>query len=88
MKQLNCASNVSTIIDYVGMDVAMNSLDFSGNLLYDDSIAAANVLVNLLANALVPNTKMVRLSMRTRTIRPWITIGLLRRIRTLNLNIA
>lgn len=68
-------------IDYVGLEASMSSLDFNPILTLDDPNTAANLLVSLLAQALISNTKLLRLPRRARTIKPWITIGLLRCIR-------
>lgn len=81
LKQPNYVPKVCSKIDYVGMNISMDSLDFSPIILCDDPNIAANLLVNLLSNALISNTKLLRLPRRTRTIKPWITIGLLRCVR-------
>lgn len=79
--QPKCTPMTISKIDQIDLDAAMSSLDFNPILSADDPNIAANLLTNLLAQALVSNTKLLRLPRHTRTIKPCITIGLWRCIR-------
>lgn len=85
VKQARRAPAIISKIDYTTLDDTMASLNLNPVLTATDPNIAANLLVNLLAQALVSNTKLLRLPRRARTIKPWITPGLLRCIRNRDL---
>ena len=66
------------IIDYNALNSYMKNLDLSQIYEISDVNSATKVLVDLLSEAIKTNTKLVKTSNRKRTIKPWMTPGLLR----------
>lgn len=68
-------------IDYIGLEKSLQNIDFTPVLKSEDSNSATNLLINSLSNALDANKTVLHVSRREKTIKPWITKGLLRCMR-------
>ena len=68
-------------IDYESLDSIFKSLDFTNILSIEDPNTATDELVILLSKVIEENTVKIKRSARKRTLKPWITTGLLRCIR-------
>lgn len=68
-------------IDYVQLDADLEILDFSPVYNTQDVNKAAEIMTNLIINAVESNSNKVRVPNRKVIIKPWITPGLLRCMR-------
>lgn len=70
-----------TKIDYVSLLQTLSNIDFNCIFNSSDANAAATLLTNMISDTISMHSKQIKISHRKRTLKPWLTPGLVKCIR-------